>query len=114
MIRLVSRELQSEIRLHRGADVRWTGGIDTPATVFVLMLNNPVRGFLEALGVARSEQRVQQNVIRLQGGVGFQFPAPIAIFMLGGEEKLAGGAHGGGYAAGQPVDLAKTKLRFRG
>jgi hypothetical protein len=78
------------------------------------MLDNPVRGFLEALGVAGSEQGVEQNVIRLEGGVGFEFAAPVAILVLCGEEKFAGGAHGGGYAAGQSVDSAKTKLRLGG
>jgi hypothetical protein len=43
---------------------------------------------------------MEQNVIRLEGSVGFEFAAPIAILMLGGEKKLAGGGHGGGHATG--------------
>ena len=74
------------------------------------MLNNPVGGLLEALGIAGAEQSVQQNVIGLERGVGFQFAAPVAILVLRGEKKLAGGAHGGGYTAGQTVDLAEAKL----
>ena len=74
------------------------------------MLDNPVGCLLEALGFTSAEQRVQQNVIRLERSVGFQFPAPIAILVLCGEQKLARGAHRGGYTAGQSVDLAKAKL----
>jgi hypothetical protein len=34
--------------------------------------------------------------------------------MLLGEKKFAGGAHGGGYAAGQSIDSAKAKLWLGG
>jgi hypothetical protein len=40
--------------------------------------------------VACAEQSVEQNVIGLEGGIGFQFAAPIALLVLLREKKLAG------------------------
>ena len=79
---MISRQLQPEVSLHRSADVRRPGGIDAPSAVFILMAQNPVRRLLKPLLIARPEQRVQQNVIRLEGGVGFEFAAPVSFFML--------------------------------
>src|SRR5580658_6689201 len=74
------------------------------------MADNPVRSLAEALGVARTEESVEENVIGLEGGVGFEFAAPIAFVVLRGKEEFAGGTDGGGNTAEQAVDLAKTKL----
>jgi hypothetical protein len=43
---------------------------------------------------------MKEDVIGLEGGVNLQVTAPIAVFMLGGEEKVAGGIEGGAYAGG--------------
>ena len=82
MIDGVTCELEAEIALHRSADIRGTTGVNAPAAIFVLMLEYPVRGFPEALLIARAEQRVQQDVIGFEGGIGFQLAAPVAIFVL--------------------------------
>src|SRR5712671_2616456 len=74
------------------------------------MLNNPVCGFLEALLITGSEQGVQQNVIRLQGGVGFEFAAPIASLVPRGEKKLARGTDRDADSISQTLDLAEAKL----
>src|SRR5258708_24425816 len=58
MIRRISSQLQTEVCIDGGAIVRWAVGINRPAAVFVLMLQDPVRSFLEAIGVSRSQQRV--------------------------------------------------------
>jgi hypothetical protein len=95
MVGIVSSQLQTEICLYRGTDVRGTCGVNTPAAILILMLNNPIRGLLKARGIARSQQRVEQNVIRLEGGIRFEFSAPIAFVVLRGEEELAGGLRRG-------------------
>src|SRR5439155_11399321 len=89
MIKLVSSQLQPEISLHRGTDIRRSGGINTPSAVFILMLQNVTRRFLESLAIARSEQCVQKDVIRFQRCIGFQFAAPVALFVLIREQELA-------------------------
>src|SRR5208283_704715 len=95
------------------ADIRWPGRINTPATVFILMLNNPVGRLAEALRVTRAQKRMQKYVVRFQRGVGFQLAAPVAFFMLGGEKKSPCRVRGGAHAAGQSIDLSKAKLRRR-
>jgi hypothetical protein len=104
MIRSVSRQLQREIGFYRGANGRRPGRVSIPTTIFTLMLDNPVRRLAEALGVARPKQRMQQNVIGLERGIGFQFAAPISTFVLGREKKAAGGS------MAAPTRLAKPSI----
>ncbi len=47
-------------------------------------------GFLETLGRTGAEQGVQQDVVGLESGVGFEFATPVAFFVLLREEKFAG------------------------
>src|ERR1700722_20658587 len=93
MAGIVPCEFETKVALYRRADVRGTCCVNTPAAVFVLMLNNPVGGLLKPLRISRSEKGVQQDVIRFESGVGFQFSAPITFLVLCGEKKLARGAH---------------------
>ena len=53
------------------------------------MAQDPVCRFLEALGIPGAQQRVQQNVIRLERRIGFEFAAPVPIFVLLREKILA-------------------------
>ena len=78
------------------------------------MLDDPVRGALEALGITGSEKGVEQNVIRLEGGIGFEFAAPIAVLVLILEKILTGRFDGRGNAAEQAIDFAEVKLRCGG
>ena len=95
MLRRESGELESEVRFHSGADVRRAALVDAPSAVFVLVAENPVAAFLETLLIAGSEQRVQQDVVGFERGVGFEFAAPVAIFVLLGEQIfLRGGDRG--------------------
>ena len=111
MIGGVSGELQAEISLDRGADVGRASDVDTPTAIFILMADNPVGGALKPLGVAGAEQGVEQNVIGFKRGIGFEFAAPVAIVVLGGEKKLASGGDGGADTAEEAVDFTETKLR---
>ena len=89
MIGLVSRQLQAEISLDRCADIRWAAVINPPAAVFILMAENVVGALLKALRIAGAKQRVQQNVVGLERGVGFEFAAPVAVLVLLGEKPIA-------------------------
>jgi hypothetical protein len=66
---------------------------------------------LEALRVAGSEQSVEQDVIRFECGISFQFAAPISILMLSREKKSTDGSNCGRHTIDQPVDFAKEELR---
>ena len=52
------------------------------------MAQNPVRRLLKALLIPRPQQRVQQNVIRLERGIGFELAAPVPFLMLLRKQKL--------------------------
>ena len=77
MIGRESRQLQPEVGLHRSADVGRTAGVNAPAAVFILVVQDVARGLVKAFLAARAQQGMQQDVIGFEGGVGFQFPAPV-------------------------------------
>ena len=111
MVELVSSQLQPEISLNRGADIRGSSGVNTPSAVLILMLQNITLRFLESLTIARAEQRVQKDVIRFQCGIGFQFAAPVALFVLIRKKELASTIDGGSNPAGEVINFAETHLR---
>ena len=55
MVGGVAGKFQAEVCLHRRADVRRPAGVNAPAAVFVLMLQNVVRGLLKARRIAGAE-----------------------------------------------------------
>ena len=57
-----------------------------------------------------AKQDAQQDVTRFESGVSFEFAAPIAIFVLGGEKMLARPSDGGSNAFSGIADLAKEHL----
>jgi len=105
MIRRESRQLQPEVSLHRSADVGRAGGIDAPATVLILVIENVASGLVKTLLAARAEQRVEQNVIGFEGGIGFEFSAPVTLFVLLREKIVASRIDGDRDPALQVVDL---------
>ena len=107
MIGGVAGQLQAEIGFHRRADVGGPGREDAPAAVFVLVLEDVVGGFLKALRIAGAEQRVQQDVIGFESGIGFELAAPVAVLVLLGEKIFAGGFEGRTDAAEKPSILPK-------
>src|SRR5262249_45231131 len=110
-IALVARQLQPEVRLHRGADVRGPAGINAPATILVLALKDIACCLLEPLLVCRPQQGMQQNVVGFQRGIRFKFATPVAFFMLLGKEKSSRRVGRSRYPAGQVINLAETQLR---
>ena len=85
MVGFVAAKLEAKISLHRSADIRRACGINAPSAVFVLISQDVVSTFSKALRISRSQQRVQQNVIRLKRGIRLELAAPVAFFVLLGE-----------------------------
>src|SRR5215472_17812471 len=67
----------------------------------------------ETFGTPRSQHRVQDDVVSLEGCIGLKFAAPVAILMLLREQQAACGIGGGGYTAGEVINLAETELWCR-
>src|SRR5215469_2499600 len=110
MVRLVASKLQPEIRLHGGADIRGPAGIDAPAAIGVLVLQDVARGFFEALLVDRAQQGVQDHVVGFERGVGFELATPIAVVVLPGEQKAAGCVGRSSDPAGYVIDFSESEL----
>jgi hypothetical protein len=71
---------------------------------------NPVRRLLKPLLIPRPQQRVQQNVIRLERGVRFKFAAPVPLFMLLRKKKLPRGCHRSAHMAAQFLNFSEAQL----
>ena len=71
------------------------------------MAQNPVRRLLKAFLIPGPEQRVQQDVIGLERGVGFELPAPVSFFMLLREKILPRGGDRCADAAPSPSIFPK-------
>ena len=113
MIRRESSQLQPEVGFHRSADVGWTAGVDAPTAICILVVQDVASGLVEAFLVARAEQRMEQDVIGFEGGIGFQFSAPVTLFVLLREKIVAGRIDGDRDPAAQVVNLSKSHLRQR-
>ncbi len=74
------------------------------------MLQDVVRRLLKARRIPSAEQGVQQDVIGLEGGIGLEFAAPVAVFVLLGEKITAGGINGGAYSASKFVYFSEQEL----
>ncbi len=93
------RQLQREVRFHRRAQVVRTTGIDAPAARASLALADVAGRFLYPVpglgspGLARCwgiHPKLKQNVVGLQGGVGFELPVPVTLGTLEVEQVAAG------------------------
>ena len=82
MVRSVASHLQCEIRLHRGADVRWPVVVNRPSAIGILAVQNLHRALLGSHRILRAQQAMQQDVVGNQGGIGAQFAAPEAVFAV--------------------------------
>ena len=78
------------------------------------MVQDVASRLVKACLVAGAEQRMQQDVIGFEGGIGFQFPAPVTLFVLLREKILASRIDGDRDPAAQVVNLSKSHLRRRG
>src|SRR5436305_6991393 len=108
MIGFVTHQLQAEVSFDRRADVRWPAVINRPAAVFILIAKNVVSALLIALGITGTEQSVQQNVVGFERGIGFKFPAPIAVLVLLRKQAITARANRCSYAAGEILNFSET------
>jgi len=53
---------------------------------------------------------MQQDVIGLESGIRFEFPAPVAFFILLGKQNLTGPGDSRGGTPRKVVDLSETQL----
>src|SRR5437870_210353 len=53
---------------------------------------------------------MQQDVVRFQRGIGFEFSTPVTIFMLDRKKMTTSTVHGRGYATKKVVDFSANKL----
>ena len=113
MIGGVTRQLQPEVAFDRGADIGWALVVDAPSAILVLVLQNVACRFGQALGIARPQQNMQHDVVGFEGGIGFQFAAPVAFFMLLGEQAVAGAINGRSHPADQIINFSEAHLRHR-
>jgi hypothetical protein len=74
------------------------------------MAQNPVRRFLKTLLIAGPEQRVEENVIRLERGISFELAAPVAFRVHLREKKLPRGRDRRPYAGAQFLNFPEAKL----
>src|SRR5215472_11642485 len=111
MIRFIAGQLQTEIALYGRADVGGTSSVNTPAAILVLVLKNVARRFAETFLLSATQKRVQQDIVRLEGGVSLELAAPVALFMLLRKQLLAGSIDGGGHSARQVINFSKRYRR---
>ncbi len=114
MIGRESGQLQPEVGFHRSADVRRPAGIDAPAAVFILVVQDVRAALSKRSWLPVPSSSMQQDVIGLQAGIGFQFSAPVAIFVLLREKIFARRIDRDRDPASQVVDLSESHLRHRG
>ena len=95
-----AHKLAGKVALDGERDVAGTAGVDAPAAIGVLVAEDFGQGALHAGGIAAFEKHVQEDVVSLEHGVGFELAAPVAVRMLLAEDEIAG-------AAESEVDLRK-------
>ena len=84
-----------------------TAGINAPTAVFVLVAHHLSERAAQPAGIAALKQRMQQDVVGLEHGVGFEFAAPVAVGVLQTEEKIARAGKGRVYVRHVRVNAAK-------
>src|SRR3984957_15607951 len=114
MLRRESSQLQSEIGFYRSANIRRTTRVDTPSAIFVLMIQDIARSLVKTFLVARTKQRVQQNVIGFKSGVSFKLTAPITLFVLLRKKVVACRVYAYCDPAPQVINFSKSHLWNRG
>src|SRR6202051_1492724 len=111
MIRRKPSQLQTEVGFDRSTDIAMPAGVNAPAPIFILVIQDVTRRLIKTSLVPRAEQRVKKDVIRFECRVGFKFSAPVTILVLLREQIFARGIDRNRDPAPQIVDLAKPHLR---
>ena len=114
------RHLEHAVGAHGGVDLRRPGFVGVPAAVRALGVQDGAHGLADpghrgrvpgAVRIGRVEPHLQEDVVRLQSGVGRQIPHPIPFLVLfgcegpgrpdGGLPDLMGGSARGGPGGGR-------------
>jgi len=56
---------------------------------------------------------VQDDVVRFERGIGFQFAAPVTLFVLLRKEAVAGAVNGRSHPADEIINFSEAHLRHR-
>jgi len=83
-----AHQLGRGVALDGERNIAWAAGIDAPTAVFVLVAHHLSERTLEPARIARFQERVQEDIVGLEHRVGFEFPAPITIRVLQGEQEV--------------------------
>ena len=83
-----AHQLEGEVGFHRGADVGGAAGEDAPTTICILFAEDFGYRPLHSALVAGAQQGVHHDVVGFEGGVCFQFPTPVAVGVLAGEDEI--------------------------
>jgi len=83
-----AHQLGRGVALDRERDVARPARIYAPTAVFVLVAHHLGERALKPAWIAAFQLRMQIDVVGLEHRIGFQFPTPIPIGMLLGEQEL--------------------------
>src|SRR5258708_12194060 len=86
--RRITREPQSDVRLHRRIQFRRTAVIYVPAAIFELPAPDIVRQFRDAVRMRLTNYVQVEDVIGFQSGIRFEFPEPVAFRVLERKEVI--------------------------
>jgi hypothetical protein len=86
----MSREFESEIRLHRIIDIGFSASVHSPAAVGELRVEQVFCTLFCQFGLFFAEKGEEHNGFALQESIAFEFGDPISVGMLVIEEKLPG------------------------
>src|SRR4051812_41752117 len=76
------RQLEGEIGLYAGVNVRSAARINGPSPLGELVLENVVGSLAGRLGLMLSQKSQQQNVFALEDRIPLELTHPVAILML--------------------------------
>jgi hypothetical protein len=80
--RVIPRELQDEIRLHRGADLGGSPGIDGPSAAGKLLPPDVLDGLSRLRISPPTEEMEGEDVLGLDDRVSLELSAPVPILFL--------------------------------
>ena len=104
MIRRPAHQLQREISLHAIVDIRRAAGIETPSAVFILMAKNLIHRALHPARIARTQQRMHEDVVGLEHDICLELAAPVPIGMLLPQQPVLG-------ASNAVDDMIESKIK---
>mgnify|MGYP000884397132 CR=1 FL=1 len=87
--RIMPREFQGEISLHRHADIGWTAGVVVPAAFGHLVIKQVLRDLADARLAFAAEEGHQQDKFRFEDRVALQLADPVSVGLLASLKVVA-------------------------